>query len=301
MYNLMYNGPIIDAHFHYFNIDRFAAVARYAGHENTSSHWQEICKKHNIVMSIAMGNTENATVRYGGVAPRLIDLARPFDEDNYNQDANVCYCLGVRSDAITLDNADKTAQEFEYYLQKDPKQSHCVGIKFYPGYYPYYVNDRKHWPLLELAKAYDVPVVIHTGDTSRPGFNLKYSHPLTVDDAAANFQRVQYVIAHCGCPWFKDACEVAAKNPNVAIDLSGLIAGTPKPYDLYIKNAGFFQDLRTWLNYMGDYTRVMYGSDWPLINIPINIMALGRVVPEEYYEQFYYKNALRIFKRINLL
>ena len=297
----MYNGPIIDAHFHYFNIDRFSEVAHNAGYENTSSEWQKICKENNIVMSVAMGNTEDASTRFGGIPPRLIDLARPFDEENFNQDANVCYCLGVKSDFITPENAEKTAQEFEYYLKKDPQNSHCVGIKFYPGYYPVYINDPKHWPLFELARAYDVPVVVHTGDTSRPDAHLKYSQPLTVDDAAADFTEVQFVIAHCGCPWFQDACEVAAKNPNVAIDLSGLIAGTPKPVEIFLKNAGFFDNLRTWLNYMGDYSKVMYGSDWPLVNIPINIRALGYVVPEAHHEEFYYKNALRIFKRINLL
>ena len=120
----MYNGPIIDAHFHYFNIDRFSEVAHNAGYENTSSEWQKICKENNIVMSVAMGNTEDASTRFGGIPPRLIDLARPFDEENFNQDANVCYCLGVKSDFITPENAEKTAQEFEYYLKKDPQNSH---------------------------------------------------------------------------------------------------------------------------------------------------------------------------------
>ncbi|MCQ2358795.1 MAG: amidohydrolase family protein [Phascolarctobacterium sp.] len=295
----MYNGPIIDAHFHYFNIDGFVNVAANAGYVNTNACWQEICKQNNIIMSIAMGNTHDATIRYGGIAPRLINLARPFDEENFNQDANVCYCLGVDSELITPDKIEATAQEFEFYLKQDPIKSHCVGIKLYPGYNSVYVNDKRHWPLFELAKAYDVPVVIHTGDTSWPHAHLKYSHPLTVDDAAADFPDVQFVIAHCGCPWFQDACEVAAKNANVAIDLSGLVAGKPKPVHLFLRNAGFFDNLRTWLNYMGDYSRVMYGSDWPLVNIPLYIQTMAHVVPAEYHEQFFYKNALRIFKKMN--
>ena len=294
----MYNGPIIDAHFHYFNIDGFVGVAKAAGHENSDACWQSICKENNIIFGIAMGNSYDASVRFGGIAPRLIDLKEPFNEEKFNQAPNVGYCLGVQSELLNEKNAEKTALEFEYYLQKPVAESHCLGIKLYPGYNAVYVNDKRHWPLFELAKAYDVPVVIHTGDTSWSHAHLKYSHPLTVDDAAADFEHTRFVIAHCGCPWFLDACEVAAKNPNVAIDLSGLMAGKPN-LDIVLKeNSGFFESLRTWLHYMGDFSRVMYGSDWPLVNIPTYIKAMATVVPERHYEAFYYKNALNIFTRL---
>ena len=146
-----------------------------------------------------------------------------------------------------------------------------------------------------------MPVVIHTGDTARPDGLLKYSHPLTVDEAAVNFRDVTFVIAHCGCPWFMDAAEVAAKNANVALDVSGLLAGNPKPLQLFEQQAGFWRQLHTWLNYMGDYTRVMYGSDWPLVNIPLYIRMIGYIIPEEHYEKVFYENALRIFPKIKEL
>lgn len=292
----MYHGPIIDAHFHYFNIEGFRDVAIAAGHENTASCWRQLCERYNIVFAVAMGNTYDATVRYGGLAPRLIDLAGPFNEESFNQDPRVGYCLGVQSEALTEENAEKTALEFEFYLKQ--VEGHCMGIKLYPGYNSVYVNDRRHWPLFELAKAYDVPVVIHTGDTSWAHAHLKYSHPLTVDDAAADFPETSFVIAHCGCPWFIDACEVAAKNINVSIDLSGIIGGNPKPMLLYDDNADFLRSLRTALLYMGDFERVMYGSDWPLPNIGMYLEAMSHIVPARYHEQFFYSNALRIFKRI---
>ena len=209
---------IIDAHMHYYNKEGFVQVAANAGYENTAACWQRICEENNIVFSVAMGNTMYTSSRYGGVPPRLIDLAAPFDEEHYNQPQNMGYCMGVQSELITEANAEATAREFEHYIQDE----HCLGLKLYPGYESVYVNDRRHWPLFELARAYDMPVVIHTGDTARPDGLLKYSHPLTVDEAAVNFRDVNFVIAHCGCPWLVDACEVAAKNANVAIDVSGL-------------------------------------------------------------------------------
>ena len=228
----------------------------------------------------------------------MIDLAAPFDEENYNQPANMGYCMGVQSELITEANAEATAREFEHYITHE----HCLGIKLYPGYESVYVNDRRHWPLFELAAAYNVPVVIHTGDTARPDGLLKYSHPLTVDEAAVNFRNVNFVIAHCGCPWIVDAAEVAATNANVAIDVSGLLEGKPKPLALFEHQAGFWRQLHTWLNYMGDYSRVLYGSDWPLVNIPLYIRMISYIIPEEHYEEVFYKNALRIFSKIgNLL
>lgn len=289
---------IIDAHMHYYAVDEFAEVARAAGHENSAACWQQICEENRIGFSVAMGNTMNASSRFGGVPPRLVDLAGPFDESGWNQPDNIGCCLGVMSEEMSEATAEKTAQEFEYYLQRSP---HFLGIKLYPGYNAVYVNDRRHWPLFELARAYDVPVVIHTGDTARVSGLLKYSHPLTVDEAAVAFPDVTMVIAHCGNPWIVDACEVAAKNPNVCIDLSGLLAGNPKPFVLYEDNAGYIRHLRTWLNYLGQYGKVMYGSDWPLINIPSYIRFIANIVPERYHEQVFCGNALRIFKRISSL
>ena len=132
---------IIDAHMHYFNIEGFKTVAANAGYENTAACWQQICEENNIVFSVAMGNTEDVPSRYGGISPRLIDLNAPFDDVKYNQHDNIGYCLGVKTEQITLENAGKTALEFEYYAQKPQ----CVGIKIYPGYRPVYVYDKRNW------------------------------------------------------------------------------------------------------------------------------------------------------------
>lgn len=288
---------IIDAHMHYYNKEGFVQVASNAGYENTAACWQKICQENNIAFSVAMGNTDYTTSRFGGIPPRLIDLSAPFDEEHYNQPLNMGYCLGVNSEDITAENSKATAKEFEYYLS-DP---HCLGIKLYPGYNLVYVNDKRHWLLFELAEAYKVPVVIHTGDTARPTGLLKYSHPLTVDEAAINFPNITFVMAHCGCPWFADAAEVAAKNPNVCVDLSGLLEGKPKSLFLMEQQAGFFSLLHTWLNYMGNYSKVLYGSDWPLVNIPLYIRVIANIVPEKYHADVFYNNALRVFSRIKEL
>ena len=280
---------------HYFNIDGFDELAKLADHENSRAGWQKICDENEIAFAVAMGNSYDAPCRYGGVVPRLINLGgEPFCEAPYNQPENVGYCLGVQSEEITPENAEKTAMEFEYYLQRDP---HCLGIKFYMGYQNVYLYDKRHEPLFELAKAYDVPVAMHSGETANHHGRLRYSHPLTVDEAASEHPEVRFVICHVGNPWVPDAIEVASKNENVFIDFSGLWE-----HRLTLKRekeiSGFQQYVRMWLEYHELWDKIMYGSDWPLINIPDNIRNLGKIVPEDHWNEFYFENALHVYSRI---
>ncbi len=289
---------IIDAHMHYFNIEGFDELAKLADHENSRKGWQDICEVNGIVFSVAMGNSDDAPCRFGGVVPRLINLGgEPFCETPYNQPDNVGYCLGVDSEAITPENAEKTAQEFEYYLQRDP---HCVGIEFYVWYRNGCLDGARDERLVELAKAYDVPVAMHSGETANHHGRLRYAHPLTVDEAASEHPDVRFVICHVGNPWIPDAIEVASKNENVFIDFSGLWEHrlTPKRER---EIAAFRQYVRMWLEYHELWDKILYGSDWPLVNIPDNIRNLGKIVPEEHWNEFYYENALRVYSRIQKL
>ena len=285
---------IIDAHMHYFKVEGFDEIAQQAGHENSVACWQQICADNNIIFAVAMGNSYEPNPRFGGVPPRVINLSGSFDCEHYNQPLNLGYCLGVESDMMTLQNAEQTAMEFEYYLQQDP---HCLGIKFYMGYNNVYLNDPRHQPLFELAAKYKVPVAMHSGETANHHGQLKYAHPLTVDEAASTHPDVDFVICHLGNPWVQDAVVTAGKNENVYLDLSGLFEGRISPRFL-AEQAGYLDFLRMWLRYLNGWDKIMYGSDWPLVNIPDNIKVLASLVPEEHQEAFFYKNALRIYKRI---
>ena len=285
---------IIDAHMHFYKIKGFDDLAVKAGHENTAESYLRACKENNVVLSIAMGNDSEEPSLFGGTTPRVPNLAGKFDYINYNQPPEIAYCAGVKSEALTLENAENTAKEFERYVETPQ----CVGIKLYPGYNHVYVNDPVHFPLYELAEKYDLPVVIHTGDTATSTALLKYAHPLTVDDVAVLYPNVRFVIAHCGNPWFADAVEVAAKNENVFLELSGLLEGHICGADFYKKHESYFSYLRMWLDYINRYDKVIYGTDWPLINIKSYIEVMKLVIPVEYHEGFFYNNALRVFPKI---
>lgn len=289
---------IIDAHIHFWQTEKFEMVAKMAGHQNTKEDYLEICRRNNIVFSVAMGNTDYEKPLFGGTTPRVIDLAAPFDLAHYNQPPSIGYCAGVKSDDLNAGNAVTTALEFERYLQTPQ----CLGIKIYAGYNHVYVYDPLHYPLMELAEQYGVPVVIHTGDTATPTALLKYAHPLTVDEIAVKFPRVKFVIAHTGNPWLLDAIEVAAKNENVYVELSGLAAGDIRFASFYKAQKAYFDYLRMWLDYLDRYDRVLYGSDWPLVNIDNYILVLQQVIEEKHHQAVFHDNALNVYSKIkNLL
>ncbi len=287
---------IIDAHMHFSDHQGFARIAREAKHENTAAHLVQTFRENNIVFGIAMG-THNPKHKPDVCYPGIIDLAGEFDAQHYNQPSCIVYCAGVNGMELDQCNMEPTLEEFRKVLAT--KQ--CVGIKLYPGYDAVYPGDKRNYPFYELAREFDVPVVFHSGDTASSRALLKYSHPLAVDEVAVAFPDVRFVIAHYGSPWIVDATEVAIKNDNVYLDLSGLAAGYFTTEEYCRKNRGYLEHLKTWMAYMDDYSRLMYGSDWPLINIPSYIGVIESIIPEEHREAVFYENALRVFSKLNAL
>ena len=94
------------------------------------------------------------------------------------------YCIG-------LDNRIMEALPDAHILTCSNKtySAKAVSALLYPGYNHVYVGDQRFFPLYELAAQYDKPVAIHTGSTANGMGFLKYCHPLTVDEAAAQFPK----------------------------------------------------------------------------------------------------------------
>ena len=103
-------------------------------------------------------------------------------------------------------------------------------------------------------------------------------------------------MCHFGNPFLQEAAAVLEKNRNVSTDLSGLLEGRVD-LDVYFRErAGYAELLRTWLNYLGCWDRVMYGTDWPIVNLGEYIGYIQRIVPERYWEPVFYDNANRIYR-----
>lgn len=218
-----------------------------------------------------------------------VDLGRPSVEEVLETLANdprttVVEGLRWRGDART--------DLFE--MEQRIRDGRVRGIKLYPGYDRYAITDPSLESVFRIAEKYDVPVMIHTGDTYSKQAKVRQAHPLLVDDVAVDFPDVKFVICHLGNPWFQDTAEVLYKNDNVYADISGLTLGDfDYEFERYVKTR-----VKDMIMYMGDPGRqLMYGSDWPLVTMGPYVKFLSNLdLSEEQIDNISWKTAARLFK-----
>lgn len=264
---------IIDAHIHFKHSYGFDELAVAAGHQNNEEHLRKVFSDLNIEHAVVMGNN---------------GIAEPHEYPSF-----MSYCVGFDSGHFSKEALASSLELVENHLRRDV----CAGIKLYPGYNRHYITEPFYHPLYDLAGQYGKAIAIHSGATAGPRSYLKYCHPLVVDEAAADFPKTTFVICHYGNPWVVDTAAVLDKNPNVCADLSGILDGGLHDIDAFIRdNSGYVDHLKTWLRYPHAFDRIMYGTDWPLVNMEQYIDFISRLVPEQHWDEVFYENAVRIYK-----
>ena len=181
-----------------------------------------------------------------------------------------------------------------YNLEERIREGQVKGIKLYPGYDRYAINDPSLESVFRIAAKHDVPVMIHCGDTYSKHAKVRQAHPLLVDDVAVDYPDVRFVICHLGNPWFQDAAEVLYKNDNVYADISGLTLGDfHYEFERYV-----VQRVRDMISYMGDPGKqLMYGTDWPLAGMRTYRRFFDSLeLADEAKEGIAWRNAARLFK-----
>lgn len=189
-------------------------------------------------------------------------------------------------------------------LKRAVNEMGCKGWKMYPpnGFYP---DDEAFYPYYQLGSELNIPIVVHTGFTSRFK-HVKYARPIFLDKVAADFPQLKIVMAHVGTPWHEEALMVASKNPNVSVDISGwqhFAAQVPMKFYQMIADAKL---ARVFPN------RMIFGSDFPLfehamplrewvdfcsnLKLPQSLIDTGyKQVTQEETEILMWKNAARLF------
>jgi predicted TIM-barrel fold metal-dependent hydrolase len=165
------------------------------------------------------------------------------------------------------------------------------GLKLHPSAQGFRPDDRAFYPLWETAQSLGIPVTVHTGTTGlgagMPGgghMKLEFSRPVHLDAVAADFPRLQIVMAHPAWPWQDEQLMVAQHKPNTWIDLSGW---SPKRFspDLVRNITGALQD------------RVLFGTDFPFIRHEQWFDAWATLgVPDAITEKVLLTNAMRLLE-----
>jgi len=278
---------IIDAHLHFSDVKRFRNCADKISKINYSIEGlKKDFEKNGIILGIGMGLEETH------------DKAFPDNEQcnpmTINLETNIPswlkYCLGINPFRLKEDPVGEL-QKIEEKLQEES----VIGIKLYPGYYPVAVTDAIYTPIYYLAETYKVPVTIHCGMTYAVKGYLHDSHPLLVNNVALQLPEVNFIIAHLGDPWVMDTAAIISNNSNVFADLSGLVIGDPESVQQRMKSKLFVEHIQRALDYASSYDKILFGSDWPLVQLSTYIDWIKDLVPQQYHETVFYENAKKIY------
>jgi predicted TIM-barrel fold metal-dependent hydrolase len=160
------------------------------------------------------------------------------------------------------------------------------GLKLYPTYQHYFLNDPRIYPLYQSAQELQIPVLIHTGTSVFKGSRLKYGDPLHLDDVAADFPALNLIMAHSGRGfWYDRAFTLSKLHTNVFMELSGLPPS---------KLMTYFPELAR------NTDKVLFGSDWPgMHQIRRNMEAISALpLPADGVENILGGNAARLLKLV---
>lgn len=284
------NSPtrIIDAHMHFSNIAAFHRAAKEDGVDYSLNGFFNEYAQNGISAAICMGLGETANGRFPDARMKTPMLADLEDE----LPSNLYLCPGVNPHHLTPADMER----LDDALTNGVGGARAVGIKLYAGYYDIDLNDRAFDPVYELALRHDVPVVIHAGDTFSPDGILMRSHPLNMDRLAVARRNLRIVICHLAYPWMIDACEIAYKNPNVWLDVSGLIVGGRDAFEYITGNPRYMDFHRLGFDVLGNYKKVLFGTDWPLTPIDQYIEFIKLLIPPFAWEDVFWHNAKDLFR-----
>lgn len=121
------------------------------------------------------------------------------------------------------------------------------GLKMITPLMPYDHDDAM--PVYERAARYGVPILFHTGVVMRFPLDGTYDtssarmRPIYLDHIARRFPELPLMAAHLGVPWIDEALAVAAANPNVWVDATGVIRRLIKKPDSYFDSLLFWATL----------------------------------------------------------
>ena len=264
-------SPIVDCHVHLNNYHEQEAVSLDQSLDRLQGAMQEAGVTYSLVLTSYIVSPHR---------PSTAEVVKAIE----NIDS-----LGVVAGISYLKYRERDLRELADFLSAGLVK----GLKLYPGYEPFYPHDQRLKVVYDLAEEFEVPVMIHTGDTYSPKGKLKYAHPLEVDEVAVDHPNVKIVICHLGNPWLVDCMEVVYKNANVYADFSGLILGEfTEAFEDYME-----EQIGEVILYAGEPRKFLYGSDWPICSMKSYVEFVRQLkLPPADLHAIMYENSRQLFR-----
>ncbi|MDR6726310.1 putative TIM-barrel fold metal-dependent hydrolase [Paenibacillus amylolyticus] len=279
---------IIDAHVHYSNIAAFRETAEtLAAIDYSEKGLLQEFNKAGVIAGVGMGVTETVPDAFPdshALNPMLLDLSAELPKHLYT-------CIGINPLTLHLEGQVEA-------IEQSLRSEHVVGIKLYAGYYHFNVGDEIYDPIYKLASTYQMPIVIHGGLTYSDRGLLKYSHPLSMEETFLKHRNLTFMLCHLGDPWVMDTAALLEKNPNLYTDLSGWIVGDAAKVERLLQEQTYTDHFRRAIVFAEKYDRLVFGTDWPLVQLEPYIQFVKHLIPEAHWEDVFYNNALRVFPKL---
>jgi predicted TIM-barrel fold metal-dependent hydrolase len=147
------------------------------------------------------------------------------------------------------------------------------GIALLPGLHGFYGNDRRVWPIYEMAQSFKLPILAQTGDagTLPPGGRGHWGRPRYFGDVAVSFPRLQLILGHLGKGYESEIAVLTRRYRNVYTETSMRLSG--------LDEAGHWTPAEavTWFRLIG-IDRILLGTKWPLFD-PRQVIETIRKLP----------------------
>ncbi len=158
-----------------------------------------------------------------------------------------------------------------------------VGIKLHPSFHYTDAADERYRPAWELARERRLPLLSHTWDVSPTNPKQRFSHPSRFVKYLEEYPDVRFIMGHSGGRYaaIKEAVEAGRRFPQVMFDVAGDIH-IARLTEYLVENVG------------GD--RVLYGSDWPMMDPRTQLGAvLAADIGDDCREKILWDNAAELF------
>jgi predicted TIM-barrel fold metal-dependent hydrolase len=288
---------IIDTHAHVYRtaeigrqaMENFAHPQRWGG---LIDELRAIMRETGIWRTVITTVTPTQAMREKALSQLPSDLSREARE---RAEAEVYDRLLQRMDHNNLWGCEvgRTYPELLPFINLDPVLMDAVtirqkvreavvngarGIVLLPGLHGFYGNDRRVWPIYEMAQSFQLPILTQTGDAGSlpPGGRGHWGRPRYFGDVAVSFPKLRLILGHLGKGYESEIAVLTRRYPNVYTETSMRLSG--------LDEAGKWTPAEavTWFRLIG-IDRILLGTKWPLFDSQQDIGTVHKLplTPEE--------------------
>jgi uncharacterized protein len=283
---------IIDTHAHVYRtadigrqaMENFAHPPQWGG---TVDELRAIMRETGTWRAVIATVTPTHTLREKALAQLPPDLSR---EGREKAAAEIRERILQRMDQDNLWSCQvgRTSPEVLPFINVDPIMMDAVtvrqrvresvangarGIVLLPALHRFYGNDRRAWPIYEMAQSCRLPILAQTGDAGLlpPGGRGHWGRPRYFGDVAVSFPRLQLILGHLGKGYESEIAVLTRRYRNVYTETSTRLS------DLDETGKWTPAEAVTWFRLIG-IDRILLGTKWPLFD-PRQVIETVRKLP----------------------